>query len=190
MARYKDSYSLFYRIPVKETWKKVNKFEECIFRINGTFVDLENLNYVFHKLLGEFFDKPDSSTGKMILNALPTIAKDAYIHLDIIRKIIEDNIIKEVLKDTNFKKLYKKEENFWNLIRLARNNIIIHKEKKFYYKNMASITSTHPKHLMTFRLHLKSNPENIDYIELQPLTHIAKMEEILKEYEEFWKKNY
>ena len=189
MVKFKGSYSLFYRIGVKESWQKKRGLEDCILNINGTWVDLELHNYLFHKLLSEFFNDTESDIGEMILHVLPSIAKDIYIHLDILRKIIEDNIF-IILQDNNFKKLHKQEQDFWNLIRTVRNNMTVHKEKKFYYKHSAPITGTDPEHLMTFYFYLKPNPENIDCIKLRPLTHIEKMEKILRNYENYLILNY
>ncbi|MCK9578952.1 MAG: hypothetical protein M0Q92_00700 [Methanoregula sp.] len=190
MTKFKQNYSLFYKITPKESWDSINGLTECIYKINGTWIDLELHNYLFHRLFSKFAEDTESAEGKMILYVLPSIAKDIYIHLDILRKIIEDNVFK-ILKDSNFKTLHNKEKNFWKLIRIARDNIIIHKEKSFYYKQSISITSTDPQHFMVFQLYLKQpNPEKLKSVELKPLTDIAKMESILRSYESYLEQNY
>jgi len=118
---------LFFRIETK----RLNKDSSAIINhINDSWEDIEYLNYLFNIAINRLSETENQDEMIMIFDALCVFGKNFYIHLGIIRKLVCKLIKKS--SDNELRELYEKNKEYWEKIRIIRNNVIIHKEGNNY----------------------------------------------------------
>jgi hypothetical protein len=176
----KENENLFFRFKNSKDFKFADT-NNYIKHINDTWKDIEYLRFIFFKMHKDFSISKDLNESDMSFSSLGVITKDIYVHMDVIKKLFE--VWNKKIISNDFTIFLKKYKNFLNKIRIARNNIIIHKEKDYFYKPLYVEKSTEAYGFYLFKLHLQDNKEGTKKIELTPLIDIQKMEDILKKFE-------
>lgn len=162
----KHDSKLFFRIETKGLNRNLIPI---INHINNTWEDIEYLNYLFHIPFSKLCKSKETTEMSMILIALCVLGKDFYIHLGIIEKLIKQ--LKKTSTSMEFKKLCSEYATYWKKIKKIRNLIIIHKDKKDFYRPKLTAQGTDPSGISMYLKYLtkEGKEEEIEMIPIDDL---------------------
>lgn len=173
MLSIKHSSKSFFRIDIQELNNLSKESKEIIGFINLTWSDIERLNYLFHKNMGQLVDDPEM---EQTFSALIVLGDCFYTHLStiyLLMKQLGDN-------HAGIKKLLSLNEKFLEKhIQVIRNCVLIHKEKSFYKKHLGSMSSTDPSHFIQHKVLVISPDGKEQVYTLRPLKDVYRMSRLL-----------
>lgn len=173
MLSIKHSSKSFFRIDIQKLNNLSKDSKEIIGFINVTWSDIERLNYLFHKNMGQLVDDPEM---EQTFSALIVFGDSFYTHLStiyLLMKQLGDN-------HAGIKKLLSLNEKFLEKrIQVIRNCILIHKEKSFYKKPLGSMSSTDPSHFIEHKVMVISPDGQRQVYTLKPLKDVYLMSRLL-----------
>lgn len=173
MLSIKHNAKLFYRIDIQKLQNIDKESKEIIARVNSTWSDIEYLNYLFHKNFGRLSDDPEIG---MTFSALLVFSDSFYVHMSTLYLLLKQ--LGE--KHKNVKRLLSLNQKFFTRIQIIRNNILIHKEKPDYKKQLGSMSATDPSHLIEHKVVVIEKDGSQKIYTLKPLLDIYKMSRLLE----------
>ncbi len=177
------SPKLFYNFDLKRIPQFDGDFYYDVFEINQTWHDIEYLNFLFHKSFGQMASETNNQEQIMLFQSSKILSSYFYIHLEIIRKIFEVKLLRKI-SDPKFKSLFNTfGDKFWDSIAIARNNILIHKEKPNYIKKQLTVEGTDPESFIVIEINYKDPSGKLQKIALRPLQDIAMAQKFLSEFQ-------
>lgn len=180
MFPFKHNKKLFYQFNLK----KVKTADPAIYKfsrdISQSWQDIEYLVYILHFLFSRFNEEVYENEEEMIFNSLYTLSKSFYVHLDVIRNLLQKKIKPKV--NLKLQCLINKNKKFWKKIAVARNNLILHKEKPDFIRGPMEMYGTDLDDLFSWEIIHKNKEGKIERIELRPLKDAEEVEGILKEF--------
>jgi hypothetical protein len=182
--RYETDPKKFYRVEVSDLNGISANLKEACSKINGTWKDIEHLNTLFweaHFKLSkiEMNDEAAKDNFFKSFSQLEMLGRNFYIYLNIIRKLIVEEIKG---CDDKIDKFLQEREDYSNKIKKVRNKILIHKEGEDYLKPRGKGVTTHKKYILEIAISVEKNKEKQSYV-LHPSNDVYKMHKILQKLE-------
>ena len=184
----KNSSKLFYKFNLNRSNQFDHEFYAAANHVSQTWADIEYLHYTFHFLFSKLGNELSNDDFNILFESTLVVAKDFYIHLDIIRVLFRDKLLTGV--DPALLQVHTRYAHIWNKIRDARNLTIIHKEKPNFYEERGSITSTDPEAILIMEGSYIDKDGRDQELALEPVKDITEIHNFLNQFQECFNNLY